>query len=134
MTGHASVGGSNVSNLAAGGSSGTGLVGLDGAVNTGTAGAKTGTVAIGLESNGTGTSGYGNTSITGQTVTVNGGVYNAAVANSIAAASVASTRTGTAFSASTALSISNIRSPSARRLSPERRIFTSKTSARWATG
>ncbi|MCE9612342.1 MAG: autotransporter-associated beta strand repeat-containing protein [Chthoniobacter sp.] len=75
-TGHASTTGS-ISNLPAGATDNTSvLVGLGGNANTGTAGAKTGTVPITLATNGTGTSGYASTALTGQTVTVNGGVYD----------------------------------------------------------
>jgi autotransporter-associated beta strand protein len=73
----------SITNLA-GQSTNTSLaVGLGGSTNTGTAGAKTGTVAVNLTSNGT-NSGYSNTSLTAQTVTVQGGVYNLASANLIA--------------------------------------------------
>ncbi|MEP2776006.1 MAG: choice-of-anchor D domain-containing protein [Luteolibacter sp.] len=76
-TGAATVGGSNITNLGAGFSSSTILVGLN---DTATSGSKSGTVAIGLASNGTGTSSYGNTAITGQSIAVNGTVYDYAEA------------------------------------------------------
>ncbi len=76
-TGAATVGGTNITNLAAGSVSTSLVVGLN---DTATSGEKTGMVAIGLASNGTGTSGYGNTSITGQTIAVNGTVYDYAEA------------------------------------------------------
>jgi fibronectin-binding autotransporter adhesin len=106
VTGHASVSGTNITNLAGGATSSTISVGLGGAANTGTAGAKTGTVAIGLASNGT-NSGYANTALTGQTVTVNGAVYNAAAANTIASVDVGKTRVGGILSGTATLNISN---------------------------
>ncbi|MCP4045709.1 MAG: choice-of-anchor D domain-containing protein, partial [Gammaproteobacteria bacterium] len=63
--------------LAAGGTDNSSLmVGVD----TSTAGAKSGTAAISLVSDGYGTSGLGQTGIAGQTVTVSGGVYRLAEA------------------------------------------------------
>jgi hypothetical protein len=65
-------------NLAGGATNNTSLVvGLGGSANTGTAGAKSGTVAVSLASNGT-ISGLANTALTGQTVSVTGGVYSLA--------------------------------------------------------
>ena len=103
--GDASVTGTNISNLAGGASSTAISVGL-GLADTSTAGAKTGTVAIGFVSNGT-NSGLSNTSLTGQTVTVNGGVYDYAAANTIATpVSLGKVRVGGSFGTS-ALSIQN---------------------------
>ncbi len=78
-TGAATVSGTNITNLAAGTSSSTIIVSLN-AGSTSTSGIKTGTVDIGLASNGSGTSGYGSTALTGQSVTVNGTVYDYAEA------------------------------------------------------
>jgi hypothetical protein len=106
LTGSATTSGS-ITNLAAGSSNNNSLwVGLD----TSTAGAKTGTVAIGLQSNGTGTSGYGNTALSGQTVTVNGAVYNPA---SAATAQTVNLNTRVNASVSTNLSIGNTGAASA---------------------
>ena len=105
-TGQATVGGTNISNLAGGASSSTILVGLGGAANTGTAGAKTGTVAIGFASSGT-NSGLADLALAGQTITVNGSVFNAAVANTISTpVTLTKIRVGDAFGTS-ALTISN---------------------------
>ena len=85
LSGAASTSGS-FSNLAANTTDNSSLlVGL-GSADTGTAGAKTGTVQINLASNGSTTSGYGNTSLTAQTVTVNGGAYDYAQATYTGAA------------------------------------------------
>ena len=75
-TGNATVSGTNVTNLAAGSTSSTILVGLGGNATTGTSGNKSGTVSIGLASNGSGTSGYGNTALSAQIISVSGVVYD----------------------------------------------------------
>jgi len=108
-TGSASVSGTNISNLAGGSSLSTISVGLGGAANTGTAGAKTGTVAIGFATNGT-TSGLSNAALSGQTVTVNGGVYNPA---SAAASQTVTLYTRPGVSVSTSLSLTNTGAASA---------------------
>jgi hypothetical protein len=64
-----------ITGLAAGSTNNNGLlVGI----NTGTAGAKSGTVEVNLVSNGSGTSGLGNTQLDPQTVNVTGNVYRLA--------------------------------------------------------
>ena len=68
----------SVINLAAGGSNNTGIVvGL----NTAVAGAQSGTVTLGLQSNGAGTSGLSTLDLPNSApITISGGVYNLAVA------------------------------------------------------
>jgi autotransporter family porin len=109
-TGSASVSGTDITNLAGGASSSTISVGLGGNANTGTAGAKTGTVTIGLASNGT-NSGYANTSLTGQTITVNGAVYNPASAAASQTVTTLNTRVNASVSSS--MSITNTGAASA---------------------
>lgn len=53
-----------------------------------TAGAHSGTVVVGLASDGTGTSDYGTTALTGQTINVSGTGYNLAAANTISSTPV----------------------------------------------
>jgi autotransporter-associated beta strand protein len=77
-TGDASVSGTDISNLPGGESSIDILVG----VNTGTAGAKSGTVPIDLASNGTNSS-LSDTSLGTQTITVNGDVFALAATSSL---------------------------------------------------
>ena len=75
-TGDATASGS-FSGLAAGGSDSSSLVvGID----TSTAGAKTGTAALGLESDGDGINSLGQTALAGQTVNISGNVYRLAQA------------------------------------------------------
>jgi hypothetical protein len=70
-------GAGSISKLAAGGSDNSSLVV---GINTATAGAKSGTVALGLESDGDGINTLGQTTLAGQTVNVSGGVYSLAEA------------------------------------------------------
>ena len=83
VTGSTITSGAAISNLAGAATSNSLVVGLGGTGITGTAGAKTGTVAIDLASNGS-NSGLANTSLAAQNVTINGGVYNLAAAGAIA--------------------------------------------------
>ncbi|OGQ94881.1 MAG: hypothetical protein A2521_09600 [Deltaproteobacteria bacterium RIFOXYD12_FULL_57_12] len=78
LTGDANNNGGTIGLLAAGSPANTNLaVG----VNTGTAGAKSGTAQVNFTSNGTGTSGLANSTLASQTVTVNGNVYRLATAS-----------------------------------------------------
>ncbi|MEI6603709.1 MAG: autotransporter-associated beta strand repeat-containing protein [Verrucomicrobiota bacterium] len=71
----------SVTSLAANATNNTSLlVGLGGNANTGTAGAKSGSVTVSLASTGSGTSGYGSTALSSQEITVSGGVYDFAQA------------------------------------------------------
>jgi len=89
--------------LAPGATSTNLLVGL----NTGTAGAKSGTATIALVSDGAGTSGLGTTALASQTVNISGNVYRLASANSIATpVNLDSIRVGGTFGTQ-ALSIQN---------------------------
>jgi hypothetical protein len=67
-----------MSQLAAGGSDSSSLVV---GINTSTAGAKSGTVALGLESDGDGINTLGQTALAGQTVNISGAVYRLAEAS-----------------------------------------------------
>jgi len=82
LTGDASSNGGTFTNLPVGdGSNSNIVVGLASA-NTATAGARTGTVSVTLNSNGT-ISGLTSTSLTSQNITVNGGVYDYAAASTV---------------------------------------------------
>ena len=104
-SGSASIGGTNISNLAGGSSSTTIAVGLGGNATTGTAGAKTGTATIAFASSGT-NSGLSDLALGNQTVTVNGGVYNLASANTLTTPVVLKTRVGGNFTES-AVTVTN---------------------------
>jgi len=76
-TGQATNNSGTVSLLAAQASDTTSLiVGLGGSSNTGTSGNKSGTVTVGLTSNGSGTSGLGTTALSAQVISVSGVVYD----------------------------------------------------------
>jgi len=76
-------------------------------INTATAGAKSGTVVVGLTSDGTGSSGLGNTSLTAQTITVTAGnVYRFAAANTVGNVTLPNVHVGGTFGTS-ALTVKN---------------------------
>ena len=108
-TGQVSTNAGSINLLAAQSTNNTSMVvGLGGAANTAVAGAKTGTVVVTLNSDGTGTSGAGLTPLASQTITVNGGVYNLAAANTITTPiSLANVRVGGSFGTQT-LIIQNV--------------------------
>jgi autotransporter-associated beta strand protein len=84
----------------AGGASGT----VNYSLSTATAGSKSGSASVVLQSTGVGT--YGDTTLNTTTVNLSGGVYNAAAANTLSAVNLGKIRAGGSFSSS-ALTITN---------------------------